>query len=193
VDFSAFKSKPTRHNQTYVSRTQNNHVSANHHVLQVNEVLGDARSEHASGSSSRNANLSTGSFTTPHSKNHGFGVEANQPFGTSNEYFFVRRNLKHHTTKHACDAQPVYFIDVPLSVLWTRQLFLEEFNAETVMYALRQDAAEPLVPFYDHQVLNAVLLCADGGGEPCWTSTNHNQINISTRQVSHFFCSPSNL
>ena len=193
VNLGAFKSKPPRHDQTYVPRTENNYVSANHHVLQVNEVLSHTRRVHPSRACPRNANLSAGSLTTPHSKNNSLSAKTQKPRRAGDKHLFVRRNLKHHTVKHTRNAHFLKLINVPLSVLWTSQLFFEEFKAKAVMDALGKDAAEPIVPFYDHQILNAVFLCVDGCGEPCWTSTNHNQINVSTCEFTHFFRSPSSL
>ena len=92
---------------------------------------------------------------------------------------FIRRQIQHHGVQLVGDIQLLHLPDEPSGVFRTGQLLLKGVQAEAVVDALVQNAAQFVVPLQDQNVLNSCVPGSDSGSQTGGTAADDNEIVFS--------------
>ena len=185
VDLGAQEGHAAGHDEADVAGAQDDHLFAGHDALQIGELLGGAGGEDAGAALAGGAQGAPGPLAAAHAEDHGLGLnllEAVLP-GHAGDHL-VGGHVDDHGLGLIGDLIGQDLFDEPLGVLGAGQLLLEGVEAEAVVDALLEDAAQPLFTVQDQDVAGAGFIGADRRSQARRAAADDENIRIT-------HCSPS--
>ena len=169
-----------RHDQTDVARAENDNFFAGEIPFEVDVLLRCARAVNACRTCACNVERSAGALTASHCQNDGFCLELEYTaFGVGSSDYAVGSNVKHHSAKHKGDVLFVYFFFITPSVFGACQLLTKAVEAEAVVNALLQNAAELFIALQNQKVANACLMSRQSCTHAGRAAANDDKIDLS--------------
>ena len=157
---------PPGHDEPDVSAAQDHRPSAHHFPLDVDEPLGRPCGEDAGASGPRHGDGPPGPLTAAHGQDHGPGpdrlaaaVWADVPDGP------VGRNRQDHGVRFHLNGGTLQHVNEPPGVLRTGKLLLKAVEAEAVVDALVENAAQICVPLQQKDICHPRLPGGQSGGQ----------------------------
>ena len=175
--FGALERHAARHDQADVAGADDHHVAARQIALHVDHALRCAGGEDAGWPAARDTDGAARSLATTHRMDHrGADDDAQSLFGIDAGDDAPRVGGQHREVEPHVDAGRLHHLDVAMRVAWSRQFLLEPPQAETVVDALLQNAAEFAVALDDQHSLGASLLGADRSGHARRTAADRHDV-----------------
>ena len=155
------------HDKADIARAQNHHAAAHHVALNVQIPLGRARGEYASRARARDGNGAARAFAAAHAQHDGRGLQHNVAvlFIDGVDAFF-RRDGQHHRVRLYLYVRLAHQLDEAARVLGARELFFKIMQAEAVVDALVEDAAQRVVALQEQDAARAALVRGLGRRQP---------------------------
>ncbi len=169
----AFQRHPPCHDQSDVTGSQNDNLASRHIALDVHQALCGSRRENSRGPISRNIQGASRSLPASHRKDDGSRLNLKNSFlPVHRGHHAVLRNVHDHRAQPVLDSEFPDLVNESSRVLRTRQLLLKSPEAEAVVDALIQNAAEFCIPLQNQNVLYALFSCRRSCRKTCGTSAN---------------------
>ena len=141
------------HNQPDVAGAQNDHLFAGQIAFDVVQPLGTAGGVNARGPGAGNAQGPPGTFPAAHGQHDGPRLHLNVAPGRADAiHDLFAGKIQHHGIGPDLDLRRLQLVDKPLGVFRAGKLLAEIMQAEAIVNALLQNAAQLLVPL-QHQNL----------------------------------------
>ena len=186
LHLGALKRHSSCHDQADIARAEDDDLTAGHNALHIDVLLCRARGIDARRTCARNAERTLGTLAAAHCEDHGARLDLKDAHGgTSRHYGTVRAQLGDHRVGHIGDLSFLHHFCVAVGVFGSGQLLAEAVQAEAVMDALAQDAAERNVSFQNENVPLPHIVGGDGGGKACGTSADNDKLFFDLFHCNH--------
>ena len=162
----AFQRQPPGHDHADVAGTQDDDLPGRHPVVEVDVSLRHARRVHAGRPLARDGQRAARALPAAHRERDGAGMVHHKSFAGHDRDRTLRRDLRHRGVRQIRDAQLLHPLDEAARVLGPGEALPEAREAEAVVDALAQDAAQRLLPLHDEDVPDPGLVQPYGGREP---------------------------
>ena len=166
-DFRAFERHAARHDEADVAAAQNDDALAGHIAVNIDEALRGAGREDACRAVAGDIERAARAFAAAHREDDGLGFDAEHAVRAVHRgHGLVRRDVHDHRVELVLDIALENFVDKARGIFRAGQLFFKGVQAETVVDALIEDAAELSVALEDEDALAAGI----SGGRSCGKS-----------------------
>ena len=157
LDRNPLERAAARHDESDVTRAQNDGARAGFEVLDIDVSLRQARRKHAGRSAAGNLDLAAGALAATHGKDdrapgelqHTGGIHERDGVKCGVFRGLARINPKHHAIQEQRNVGRAHLVDKALRILGTGELLLKVRKAKTGMNALAEDAAQVLLALND--------------------------------------------
>jgi len=165
LHLGALQGEPARHDHADVARAEDDDFLAHHRVVQIDVGLCDSGGPDARRPVSRNADGAPGALAAAHGQHDGPCPELQDagPGGRGHEP--IPRDADDRSFREVRYSHFFHKVDEALRVFRPAQAFPEPGQAESVMYALAQDAAQVLFALQDQDVRDTQRAQFDRCGE----------------------------
>ena len=184
LDICSFKRHSSRHNETDVSRAENDNILSGHFALYVDKSLRRARRIHACGAFAGNVELSATSFATAHRKHNSTCVNSKHSVLAVHSRddvsaAFALLDSEHHSLYDIRDFPFDNHFLISVRVFGSCQLLAETMKPEAVVNTLAENSAEPFVTFDYKYILYATVISGNGSRHSRGASTYDGNIAFS--------------
>ena len=189
------------HDETDVARAQDDHLTAGHVALHVDEPLGGTRGEDACGTGTRDVERALGALTAAHGQHHSPRAEGEHTLGLADggdvggdALLLGGGHVQNSRAGLDGDASLQSHLVVTVGVLGAGQLLAEAVETEAVVDALAQDSARVQVALQDDHVTDTVIIGGHSGGHTGGATADDDKRSIRSAHiyvVLHISCPPS--
>ena len=153
-----FQGHTASHNQTDITGTQNDDFPARQISLHVHQTLGSTRGVDTGRTIARDIQGASGTLPAAHCQNNRFGFQSKQAIlPVHGGYGFILRQVENHGVELVGDLQLPDLLDKSAGIFGAGKLFLKGMEAEAVVDALVENAAQLVVAFQNQNILNTAF------------------------------------
>ena len=162
LDLCALEGQTAGHDEADVAAAQDDHLPAGHIALHVDQTLGRTGAVDARGTEARDVQRAAAALTAAHGQDDGPRLDLEQAVNlVHGGDDLVRADGEDHGQELIFDAALKHLVDEALGVLGAGQLLLEGVQAEAVVDALVQDAAQLVVALQDQDAPIPGVVCGN--------------------------------
>ena len=173
----ALQGHAARHYEADIARAEDDDLFAGHIALDVHQALSSTRREDACGTKAGDVERSAGAFAAAHSQDDGACLNREHTvLAVHRGDDPLRRDIHHHGVQLVFYAEIINLLDEAVGVLGAGQLLLEGVQAEAVVDALVEYAAQLAVALQDQHALASVLSRGNRGGKSRGASADYDYI-----------------
>ena len=166
LDFCAFQRHAARHDESDITRAQNNDFFARHIALDVDKALRRAGGVDARRTGAADADCTAAALTATHCKHNRARLNGqNAVLAVDCGDDAILRDAQHHGITLVLDTQLVDLCMEACGILRAGQLLAEDVQTEASMDALLQDTADIAVAFQNEDVVTAIFLGCNCGSK----------------------------
>ena len=167
LDLGPLQGHAAGHDEPDIAGAQDDHLPTGHIALHIHQPLGGARGVDARRAAAGYAQRAPGPLPAAHGQDDRLGVELEQPvLPVHGGDGLIRRQIQHHGVQLIGDAQLLHLLNEPPGILGAGELLLKGVQAEAVVNALVQDAAQLVVPLQDEDIPQARLVGRRRSSQP---------------------------
>ena len=184
----ALKRHAPRHNEANVAAAENDDSAAGHEALHVDEPLRCTGGINARRAVAGDVQRAAASFPAAHGQDDRACVDLDQSFlAVDRRNMLICADGQYHRVEFIFDLAFKRLRDVTRSVFRAGQLFAEGVQAEAVVDALVQNAAQLHVALKDQDALAACVICRDSRRQTGGAAADDDNV------IFHLSCTSSSL